>query len=322
MTATDFDELQSQIQASYQAGDYATALDLATQSQDRFPEKNALLAYWRISLLAQLGEQHEAMRLLGDKLAERIWYSDVLLRKSPSLESLQASPEFRALLERNRQVREEDQHNIYPLITFRPQDACREGDPLCPLFIGLHANASIAQAYIDYWKPAGGAGWLVAVPQSSQALYKDAYVWDDLEVTGEEIQRHYHLLNQQYAIDPEQVILAGVGMGGEAAIWLALNGAVQVNGFIAINPNGPYIDELEKWEPFIQKSSGFHLRGMIILDDEEHTVSAGAVHDLVEMLNRGGIPCELEALPGLSPNLDEGYEASLLRAIDYIIGDI
>jgi pimeloyl-ACP methyl ester carboxylesterase len=160
------------------------------------------------------------------------------------------------------------------------------------------------------------------MPQSSQALYKDAYVWDDLEVTSEEIQRHYHLLNQQYAIDPQQVILAGVGMGGEVAIWLAPSGAIQVNGFIAINPKGPYMDELEKWESFIKKSSGFHLRGMIILDDEDLTVSAGAVHDLVDLLNQGGIPCELEALPGLSQNLDEGYETSLLRAVDYIIGDI
>ncbi len=321
MTAVNFEELQSQIQACYQTGDYAAALYIATQNQDRFPEKTALITYWRICMLALLGEQNESIHLLADKLAQGIWYSDVLLQKSPSLESLQASPEFKALIERNRQVREEDQHNIYPLITFRPQDACQGGDPPCPLFVGLHANASTAQASIDYWKPAGGTGWLVAVPQSSQALYKDAYVWDDLEITREEIQRHLQLLNQQYAIDPEQVILAGFGMGGEVAIWLALNGAIQVNGFIALNPLGPFMDEINKWAPFIQKSSGIHLRGTIIMDEEDTAVSQGAIHDLVDILNRGGIHCELEVLPGLGYSLDEEYEASLLEAIDYIIGD-
>lgn len=322
MTTTDFEELQSQIQANYQAGDYAAALELATQNEDSFPEKNPLIAYWRICMLALLGDEDEAILLLADKLAEGIWYSDVLLRKSPSLEPLQASPEFQALLERNRQVQEQDKQTLYPLITFRPQDACQEDDPPCPLFIGLHANGSTARASIDYWKPAGGAGWLVAVPQSSQAMYKDANVWDDLDITSEEIQKHFYLLSQQYAIDPEQIILAGLSMGGEVAIWLALNGVIQANGFLVINPQGPLMDEIEKWGPHIEKSSGMHLRGAIIMHEEDKTISPGGTRDLVEMLNRGGIPTELELTPGLGQGLAEPYEVSLLRGIDYIIGGI
>ena len=319
MTSATFEELQSQIQASYQAGDYTAALEFAAKNAARFPEQAALIDYWRISMLARLEKPDDAIQLLEDALASGIWYSEVLLRKSPSLQSLQDSPEFEAVLDRNRQVQEQDQAQLYPLITLRPQGDCQKGDIPCPLLIGLHANVSTAQASIDYWKPAGGAGWLVAVPQSSQAMYKDAYVWDDLQVTKEEIQRHYAVLGEQYAIDPEQVILAGHAMGAEVAIWLALSGAIEVSGFVAINPTGPLMDEVDNWQPLIEKSAGIPLSGAIIIGEDDHTTSPSSIRSLVEMLNRGGIPCELEVIPGVGQDYHPEYETSLVRGIDYII---
>ncbi|MCK4977824.1 MAG: hypothetical protein KAS36_12895, partial [Anaerolineales bacterium] len=108
-------------------------------------------------------------------------------------------------------------------------------------------------------------------------------------------------------------------MGDEVAIWPALSGAIEVSGFVAINPTGPLMDEVDNWQPLIEKSAGIPLSGDIIIGEDDHTTSPSSIRSLVEMLNRGGIPCELEVIPGVGQDYHPEYETSLLRGIDYII---
>lgn len=321
MDQENFDQVNAAIQELYQARDYAGALDLATRNADRFPEESARIYYWRISLTARLGDLPRALRLLEAALDSGLWYGETLLRRSPSWQPLQGLPEFERLVQRSHALQGAEARQLYPLITLRPQGECTAGSLPCPLLIGLHGNASTAQQSFDFWQPAGTAGWLVAVPQSSQAVWKEAYVWDDLEVARSEVSRHIEALNRQYSIDPDQVVIAGHSMGGEVAIWLALTGAVQARGFIAIAPGGPFMDDLGSWVPFIEQASGRGLSGYFIFGAEDKTILQDNIQTFIDMLTEAGIPCNLEVFPHARHDFVPEFAGALLRGLGFITED-
>lgn len=318
---SSIDDLQAHLQELYYQADYRSALDLATAGRSQFPDQTLRLCYWQITMSARLGDNSQAIQLLREVIRNGGWYSEVLLRRSPSLHPLQGEDEFEALVMLNRERQEMDQEHIFPLLIVRSEGQCQSSGSPCPMLLALHANASTAQASIPFWRPAASSGWLVAVPQSSQPMWKDAYIWDDRDFTMEEITRHFNALNTKYAVDPQRVILSGHSMGGEMAIWLALNAAFPVRGFLAIGPGGPFVDDLENWQPLIEASRGTGLRGYVIIGQEDSTIPLNNVRKLVGMLNNAGTSCQLEEIPDVGHEFSVEYEASLLRGLKYILAE-
>ncbi len=325
MNSIDFDEIQAQIQAHYQAGDYAAAYDLSTRYINDFPKQRPLLSYWRISMAACLGKTAQAIKLYEETLKNGTWYGEVLLRKSPSLKTLQGVPEFEQLVVRNQELRRQDQSQTIPLIILRPSGECGQGDLPCSTLLALHGNASTAQASLEFWKPVAKAGWLVGIPQSTQAIWKDAYVWDDLDISQREILTHYASLASQYAVDPEQSVIAGYAMGAEVAAYLAVTAAVPVIGFLAVTPSGPFTNAPEKWRPYIQAAQQRlendlgYLRGYILVDKNERNISLESIEYLVDMLSQAGIACDMEKISGDGHKYPERYASAILRGLDYIL---
>ena len=313
-----FVDLQTHIQALYQQGDYAAVLELASVEMTNFPEQFHLLYYWRICMAARLQETELALTLLDELMDNGFWYGEALLRKSPSLQPMQGQPEFEARLERSLALQELEQGQLFPLLILRSEGRCTDSDERCPLLIGLHANASIAQASVDFWRAAASAGWLVAIPQSTQAIWKGAYVWDDREKTEQQLSRQLQILLKQYSLDPGRVVIAGHSMGGEIAAWLAIEGLLPVQGFIAIGPGGPLMDDVENWTALLAKKPAHNLRGYLILGEEDETITQENVHLLAEILNQSGIPTDLERIPAAGHDFSEEYADALLRGLNFI----
>jgi hypothetical protein len=318
MEFTGFNQLQERLQELFQNKEFQAALELATQQFEQFPEDRILLYYWRISMAARSGDIPLSLRLLREALTSGVWYGEALLRKNPSLESLQGLPEFEKLVGLNQESAQEDNQESFPLLTIRPEGRCQQGSVPCPFLLALHANASTAQGSMSFWKPAATAGWLVAAPQSTQAIWKGAYVWDDREATEREIRKYYSLLRANYSIDPRCTVIAGHSMGGEIAIWLALKGVVETIGFIAIAPGGSFMDKPDKWEPLIRENLTGNLRGYIIVGKEDNEISIENIQKLVKMLNQTGMSCKLEIVPNAGLDYVPKHDESFLRALDYL----
>jgi len=320
-----FEDLQAQIQSAYQAGDYAAALELAERNTAQFPEQTPLLFYWRVCMHARLEQPSRAIRLLAEVLESGIWYGEVLLRKSPSLKSLQGVEDFERLVALNRELQSAAQAQRYPLIILRAEGNCQEQANPCPLLLGLHSNMSSAQTSLPLWQPAASAGWLVAAPQSSQAMWKDAYGWDDLEVASQEIQHGYATLIRQFAVDQARSVTAGHSMGGEVAIWLALSGTIPAAGFLAVGPGGPNMNQPESWQPWIdqavQRQAGASgaLRGCLIAGEADASISIESCHILGKMLNRAGIACQVVTVPGAGHDDYRLYQPEVLRGLAGIL---
>jgi dienelactone hydrolase len=242
------------------------------------------------------------------------------LRRSPSLQGLQGDPSFESLLLLNQETAEDDQSGQFPVYMLRPQGKCQSGGPPCPLLIGLHTNGGMVSSSIDFWKPAASLGWLVAAPQSSQALMKGAYVWDDRDMAEQEIRKDFANLVENYSINPWQTVLAGHSLGGETAIWMTLKGSLENNLFLAVGPAGPYMDNPDLWEESIQENLRSGLRGYILYGELDNTISQESIATLVEMFNRAGIETEMEAVPAAEHDYQPEYKAAILRGLNYLSG--
>jgi predicted esterase len=318
MEYATFNELQTHIQALYRQEAYAAALELATEQAPNFPEQFHLLAYWQVCMAVRTEQIELALRVLDELLERGFWYGESLLRKSPSLLPLQGLPEFEARVEHSHELQAEEQARLFPLLTLRSAGRCGAGQDPCSLLVGLHANASTAQASLNFWRAAAVDGWLVAAPQSTQAMWRGAYVWDDRQISEAGLLKHMQGLKAQYAFDPKRVVLGGHSSGGELALWLAIKGIIPCQGFIAIGPGGPLIDDVENWTAILYENPQRSLRGYVIVGQEDESIPQENVRILVDILNETGIPTELEEIPDVGHDFSPEYEDGLRRGLDFI----
>jgi dienelactone hydrolase len=318
MEGRTFEALYEQLQQLYHQGNYAGALRLATQALETYPEQRTSLDYWRMTMAARTEDTDQTLQVLQEALERGQWYSELLLRRSPSFKALQDNPKFEKLVRLNQEVAESDQQNVYPIFALRPEKRCQSGGPACPLLLGLHTNAGTVSSSLGFWRPAATAGWLVAAPQSSQAIWKDAYVWDDRETAENEIKHHYATLRRSYAIDSKRIVVAGHAMGGEIAIWLALRGAIEARGFLAIGPGGPMMDDIDEWEALLHERPDDGLRGYVLAGGKDTSIPHEKIDKLVKKLNRAGVVCRMEILEDQGHDYTPAYDAAILRALEHL----
>ena len=319
MNDLTFSDLERQSYQLYQKGEYAQALDLATREASRFPTEAWLVTYWRICLASLLGEMALALQLLEEALAAGLWYAETQLREDSDLQPLQGLPEFEQLVEVCRKRQAEAQAQAAPaLITLQPEDQCQASLQPCPLLLALHGNYRTAEDSVGFWRSAVSNGWLLALPQSCQVGGSDGYIWNDQDWAVREIQEHVATLCEQYAVDPDRVVVAGFSRGGGLAIWLALSGTIEARGFMAVGPGGPYMREPDKWVPLIEVSQGRGLRGYMVVGEQD-IFCYESTQALAAMLRSRDIPCELEVHPNLGHDFPPEFQQSLTRALEFIL---
>ena len=313
-----FEALQAHLLSLLQGQEYEQVRQLAAEQITQFPDQFHILAFWQISAAARQKEYTACIQLIQGLLERGFWYSESLLTLSPSLAGLQELPEFIAVLERSRNLRALSEKETFPLLILRQQGRCQPGGPACPLMIALHTNGATVQDSLEFWKPVATEGWIVAAPQSNQALWKGAYVWDDRDTATHDIHRQHANLVRQYTIDPERVILAGHALGGETALWLALNAEIPAQGFIAFGPVGPLTQDPDQWHDLLLRAGKLGLRGYMIMGEEDESIQQENIQLLVDLLNEAGIPCELEIVPHAGHDYDPVYDDCMLRALEFI----
>jgi predicted esterase len=231
------------------------------------------------------------------------------------LKSVQGLTEFERLTAISLGRAAEAQAKARPeLITLEPAERMTP----CPLLIALHGNTSNAQAMASSWQPLVSQGWLVALPQSSQVGGFDGYVWNDQERAEREIREHDAALRVRYPVDRAKTIVAGFSMGASTAIWLALSGAVEARGFIAVGPGGPFMTQPDRWQPLAESSMAHNRRGYIIVGDQDSLSFEGS-KALVKSLADSGFPCELEIHAGLGHAFPPDFEKSLECALKFLL---
>lgn len=315
MAELTFDELDSEIMRLYDAGNYAQVYDLVVREAGRFPEHADELYYIRMCMAGRLDDIPLALQYFRDALVQGYWFAPRWLHDDEDLKPLQGLPEFEEMVSICQQRLEAAQVDVKPELTvLLPEGEQRSGQ--YPLFIALHGNGANAPRNIGPNRWVTSQGWILAVPQSSQIIGPNSFVWDDWDKSKVEVQQHLATLNRDYKIDSEQIVLSGFSMGAGLATWLSVSGAIKTRGFVVL---GPYLRDVDILLPLLDSAKVAGVRGYIIIGEEDKACRDIA-HKVHEMLKEYGIPCELELRPGLGHVYPDDYTKSLEKGLAFVLG--
>lgn len=317
MAIETFDDLYNKGMEYYRNQQYTEALDVLTREGERFPEDAPTVLYLRSCMAVRVGQPDMALDLMQESLDKGYWYGEDVMRQSPSFQSLQGLPRFERMVEICKERHAEYAGADPVLLTVEPEEGCPPEKP-CPLLIALHGNGSHTRPSIQAWRSIVSDGWLLAAPQSSQAVSVRAFVWDDQEIALREIKEHYSQLCAQHAIDTGNVVIAGFSMGGETALRAALSGTIPVRGFILVGPGGPTIGTPDAWLPLIEEAKARNLRGYILLGERDDSIPQDEIRTLAGLLNDNGIPCEFEVIPGIAHEYPRDFAPYASRALAFV----
>ena len=313
---TDFALFEDILRALYAEEKYNEIIEIIDEEGGRFPAEGIYLKYWQITMAARAKKYELVFHFMDNLIDSGLWISYQLLVSSPSLEDLQELLEYRSRVEKMGVLQTKEVSQLLPLLTLRKSD---EMAKTYPLLIGLHQERALALSSIKFFQPVASQGWLVGVPQSSQAMWSGAYVWEDRDLVQREIENHIVTLKASYPVDTRRIIIAGHRNGGEIAAWLPLSGGVSARGFIAINPSGPYTEDLTRWTKLLQARFPGKIRGAYIFSEDTPAAGLKKGEQLVQLFNSLDVACRFEVVPGVGQDYDPAYDDPIKRAVDFIL---
>lgn len=312
-----FQKLTDQLARYFQDRQYADALELITAEGPNFPNDRMLADYWKMVSAARLDNRELLYEVARKSLADRLWYGEVLWRQSPSYASLQGDPEFEQIVAESLKVQRMDMPASEPIvITNLPANHSSDS----PLLIALHGNQTTAEKTRPFWEPAVLEGWVISIPQSDQVIFKNSFVWDDLEKSFERVRNHFEGLAKEIPFDAARVVLGGHSMGGLIAIEMALRGLIPVRGFVVNGPAVPFLEEPGELEKLLPLAHERGLRAYFIAGEQDDAINVPEIKDLAEKMITAGIPCEVEMIPNATHDYTSAHDTALLRGLAFVGG--
>lgn len=304
-----------EVHALYDTAHYTEALAQVRDIALRFPAYEPQLIAWQAILHGLTGEPQTGIALLQTALSKDYWYPPALFEDDPDAAGLRALPEYAELRAAFQARMEAAQAATAPdILIIEPQGV----EQPWPLLIALHGNNQNARISCEYWWHAASAGWLAALPQSSQVSGVDYYVWNDDATTFSEIKAHATALHAHYPTVPAETVLGGFSRGAEAALLLALRGEIPAAGFVAVCPGGPLIRDPAACAALLAENPPPEgLRGALIVGEDDPISYDGALR-LAEILGVYGVACWLDSIPGLDHSYPRNFSAHLDHALDFI----
>lgn len=304
------ERLTQQVEALFQEKRYAEALELTTREEATFPHAKPYLRYLRFCAAGRLNQPERVLQLLAAALDEGIWYTEMLLRQSPSLQGVQDRPEYEALVQRSAALQAADE-TVHGFLSVLEPPGAAQG-----LIFFLHGNGARATETQAFWQAFVAQGWRVALPQSSQVFFAGGGgIWDDTEQAVSELQAHLATLRERGALDPARTVIVGHSMGGQLALRLALSESA-FQGCIGV---GPYFPDLTEWEPLIAAALPHGLRVAFVVGSADDSIPQEPLVPLAATLEAHGIPALLETVPDQLHPLVPAYQPAIERALAFVL---
>jgi predicted esterase len=282
--------------ALYEKEKYQETIEFLKEVAIEFPDFKPEIYYTQMAAAIKLEKYDLFFELFNEILDTGGWYSETILRESPSFKPLQGMSEFEKLVSISvERAKQASKHHTN--LTVFPET----NRSSTPLMLALHAQASIIDEEYQAWKTVVDHGYILGMPQTTNRYWSGIVTgyWPDYETSIHQINTYLDTINQHTTLDLKHSITGGLSMGGDLAIRLALTGTIPVCGFIAVSPGGPLRNEPEKWQPLIDDARHRDFHGIIIRGKEDQAIPRKYNQTLTNMLNDSGIPCQFIEYPKL-----------------------
>jgi predicted esterase len=289
--------------------EWTKALTIAEQAEIFYPDKSHYTSFWKSCLLAKLHRLKEALAQLKSAIQEGIWWNPETLLNEEMFHSIQQDEEFQQIVQICKQRFHEQQNKAQPALYVIGNNKNREA------IFSLHWRGDNAFDFAEYWKDEKLLEQhIFGFPQSSQVRGYQTFCWDDKKTAMKDIESLYHLFQNRYLTNENEVILAGASQGGKLAIELALaHPAIKVKGFIAVVPAIKDLDE------FIQLFAAREIRnvpGYIITGRKDRFYDN--TEKLCRLFQHHHIQCELYVDEQEGHMFPKQFHSLLMEAIHFI----
>jgi len=298
----------------YLQKEYLKAYDFITQNAVKVKGNNAQIYNFRYSIASKAGLNDLAMKIMKEAIIEKgYWYSYQYLVEDDDLKPLHVYKEFdecaNMCKERENQAQRDSKVDLKVLMPNNLAD-----NEKYPLIITLHGDQENILITEDYWSPCVMSKNILALPQSSEIEFSDAYCWNDVEKGTKELKVHYNEILKEYNVDSENIIIGGFSAGARIALYTVLNDIIQVKGCIFV---APWLPEIEEWEHLLDEFKLKGIKSYIICGDKDEDCFEGC-NKFVSMLNQRNIPNVFKIVEGLNHDYPANFHEELEEAIKYI----
>ncbi|WP_270180883.1 alpha/beta hydrolase [Alkalihalobacillus sp. CinArs1] len=260
---------------------------------------------FQYALAAASDLKDEALSLMREAVIDHgYWYSYDYLMTDEDLDSIKDTGEFQELAEICKKREEEAKATAKPELTLIGEDGAEK-----PLLIALHGDQENATLTKEYWRSVVTEGTALALPQSSQIQFTDAYEWEDLGKGSDEVVNHTERLVDQF----NEITIGGFSAGCRVALHAMVTRNLPVKGFIFV---APWLPEVEEWDELLD-NIGRDVKGYIICGDQDEDCIESA-NRFGELLVKRNIQHKLKIISGLDHEYPERFEEMLKEAMTYI----
>ena len=291
------------------------AYDALEGGEALYPEYASLINSWRFCAAGLLNKPDLAIGIMKEGLDAGYWWHKEFLKTDEDLKSLQELPEFNRIVEiADKRYQEAMAAAKAVALPLRLPTPSKEG---FSLLLPLHGNNGNAKKSVGFWESAVDEGWMTVLLQSSEIFFDaDSFVWNDMEKAGKEIKVQVEEFKAVYSINGERTVMGGFSKGAEMAVWFTLMEILPMRGFIAVNPGGPYIQDITLWEPILENCERLsEMRGVFA---GEHDPSVEQIRELHGLLVSKGMDCQLVIAPEIDHEFPENFGEILAEGLKFI----
>lgn len=313
MTGMTYTNLINETVELYLQKDYLKAYNFITENAAKVKGNKAQIYNFRYSIASKAGLNELAMEIMREAIIEKgYWYSYDYLMGDDDLKPLYDYNDFDELANICKEREIESRRNSKPALkVITPNNLCDSEKNT--LIIALHGNEENIEITEDYWSPCAKNNML-ALPQSSDIQFSDAYYWNNVKKGSEELKEHYIKMLDKYNIDADSIIIGGFSAGARVALYAVLNGVIRVKGFIFV---GPWLPEIEEWKNMLNELKLKGVKSYIICGDKDEDCFEGC-NKFVHMLNERNIPNIFKVVEGLNHDYPVNFNKELEEAMSYI----
>lgn len=295
---------------------YKEGYNFLNKHLDTVEGNQAQLYNFLYTLACKSGQPEKAIELLKEAVCDKdYWYAAQYLREDDDLDPIREYDDFKKIIE-TCEKREKIAHKETKskLKVYVPET--KESERNFSLFITLHGNQENIKIIKDYWKEVVNKNYILAVPQSSQIEFYEAYVWDDIELGVKELKVHYINLISNYNVDNNKIILGGFSAGARVILEAVKNEIIQPKGIVLMAPWLPEIkDEKELFKKFKE-----HNIKVYILCGKEDRDCLEYCNIFVDKLSKSEVGYKYDLIERLEHDYPQDFTRRLKRALEYIEG--
>jgi len=316
MTTLTYTQLLNRTLDLYMIEHFTEAYEFITEQGPLVSGNPAQIYNFRYTIACKAGLFDLAMTIFEEAVEDKgFWYAYQYLTTDEDLIPLRQNTRFKELSEICKKREQVAKLNATPVLKMLEVKATDQGnipatDAHKPgLLVALHGNQENMAIAEPYWSVAIDQGYTLALPQSSQIEFTDAFDWDDIEKGAAELKAHIDGILAHGACDPGNVLIGSFSAGAGPALYAVLKGMVNAKALIFV---APWLPELDQWTAMLDLLKTKEIPCHILCggQDEDCLESSQA---FVKQLKKRQIPYTFQLIDGLDHDFPDTFAEDLIK---------